>query len=484
MTNQISFHDLGLSDDITENLVHLGFENPTEIQTHAIPELLSGDRDILGLAQTGTGKTAGFSLPIIESIGSTQSKNTKALIIAPTRELAKQITTEIQRLKANRPINTTTVYGGSPIGDQIRSIKRGSPIVVGTPGRLLDLIRREVLDLSEISHVVLDEADEMLSMGFIEDIETIMEATPKDKTTLLFSATMPKRLKSLADKYLRNKLEINLRKKEQTPSLTTEIYHEVFGRDKKEALRRIIDSEKDFYGIVFANTRADVDEAAKKLQSFGYSVEALHGEIPQSRREITISKFRRKDINILVATDVAARGVDIKGLTHVVNIDLPSNPETYIHRVGRTGRAGSSGKAINLVSPKEARYFQLIKGTAKGEIKKVALPTPHEVVQAQRSMVIEELRSLSRGEECGPNTPLVKELLKQDSPDMVISALLKIAYGSKLEESSYPDLAAPKPIWLKDRQQHRKGGMGRNKGGGKGRFSNQRSRRGSRKARP
>ena len=461
MTEQNNFLGLGLSEDIAQNLADLGFEKPTEIQLHAIPELLAGSRDILGLAQTGTGKTAGFSLPIIENIDMSKGTDVQALIVAPTRELAKQITAEIRRLRAKRKINTTTVYGGAPIGEQIRSIKRGSEIVVGTPGRILDLIRREVLDLSHLKYLVLDEADEMLSMGFIEDIEIIMEASPANKTILLFSATMPERLRKLANKYLKNKLEINLRKKDQTPRLTTEVYHEVFNRDKSKALRRVIDSELDFYGIVFANTRLDVDEAAKQLQSMGYAVEPLHGEIPQSRREITINKFRNKEINILVATDVAARGVDIKGLTHVVNIALPANPEIYIHRVGRTGRAGASGKAINLVSPKETRALQLIKGTAKGDITKHPLPSAEKVVEVQKSLVFRELKDLKTSQDSTSINPIVDDLLQSGSADHIIDALLSIAYGDKLNTASYPDIDTPKPSWINSRQRNRRGPAGK-----------------------
>ena len=457
MSEKTTFRDLGLSKDITDNLTTLGFEYPTEIQEKAIPELLGGERDILGLAQTGTGKTAGFSLPIIEGIDP-EIKKVQALIIAPTRELAKQITVEIRRLRGPRRLQVTTVYGGASMGDQIRDIKRGTPIVAGTPGRILDLIRRGALCLADLKYIVLDEADEMLSMGFIEDIETIMDASPEDKRTLLFSATMPSRLGHLASKYLKNKLEINLRKKDQTPTLTTEIYHEVFGRDKAEALRRIIDTE-DFYGIVFANTRMEVDETTKKLQEYGYTADALHGDIPQSRREITIAKFRRKDIAILVATDVAARGVDIKGLTHVVNVNLPKNPETYIHRVGRTGRAGNEGKAINLVGPNEARSFALIKGTARGEIKKMPLPTPDQVVEAQRARVLCEVQEQTV-KDSRKMDHIIKNLLEEQSAEAVIGALLKVAYGDKLDADSYPEIVAPKPNWLKSRN----GGGGRRPG--------------------
>ena len=256
-------------------------------------------------------------------------------------------------------------------------------------------------------------------------------------------------------------MEINLRKKDQTPRLTTEVYHEVFNRDKSKALRRVIDSELDFYGIVFANTRLDVDEAAKQLQSMGYAVEPLHGEIPQSRREITINKFRNKEINILVATDVAARGVDIKGLTHVVNIALPANPEIYIHRVGRTGRAGASGKAINLVSPKETRALQLIKGTAKGDITKHPLPSAEKVVEVQKSLVFRELKDLKTSQDSTSINPIVDDLLQSGSADHIIDALLSIAYGDKLNTASYPDIDTPKPSWINSRQRNRRGPAGK-----------------------
>ena len=341
MTQEITFASLGLSEDIVENLASIGFTTPTPIQAKSIPELLGGDKDILGLAQTGTGKTASFSLPIIEKIDP-NLKAVQALILAPTRELAKQICEEIYKLKGPRQLKVCSIYGGSSYDRQIKSLRQGAQIVVGTPGRVIDLLNKKALKVDTLKYVVLDEADDMLNMGFIDDIETILGFAPEDRRMLLFSATMPPQLNRIVARYMKEKIEINLRSKELTTSLTEQVYYEVYDYDKQEALQRVIQANPEFYGIVFCHTKVETDEVSHQLIKAGFASDALHGDISQNQREKIVHRFKNKKLQVLVATDVAARGVDIKSLSHVVNYSLPSHPESYVHRIGRTGRAGES----------------------------------------------------------------------------------------------------------------------------------------------
>ncbi len=451
MTPTPDFSSLGLSSDLLANLAEIGFHQPTEIQWRAIPELLDGTRDILGLAQTGTGKTASFALPIIDRIDPA-SQHVQAVILAPTRELAKQIAEEMNRLKARRPLSILPIYGGSSMETQIRRLKSGVQVVVGTPGRVIDLLNRKLLKLEHITHVVLDEADDMLNMGFVEDIETILEFTPKDRRMLLFSATMPRHLERIVDKHMKDKLEINLRKNIQTPTLTKQIYHEVFARTKIDVLVRIVDANADFYGIVFCRTKVEVDEVNQKLTERGYASEALHGDISQAQREKTVYRFKKKLTTILVATDVAARGVDIKGLSHVVNFTLPDNPETYIHRVGRTGRAGLEGTAISLVMPGERRILSDIKRVAKADLIKIAPPSVDDILAAQKTLVIDRVASAlpamldpSITETAKTHCfNLAKALLEDIPPSVAVATLLRIFVGEVFDESRYPQIESPR----------------------------------------
>ena len=336
MSESKTFADLGLSAATTAAINKKGFEEPTAIQAMTIPVMLEDRTDIIAQAQTGTGKTAAFGLPLIELLD-LDSREVQALILAPTRELAIQVAEEINSLKGERDIRVAPIYGGQSIDQQLRRLKRGVHIVVGTPGRVIDHLKRRTLKLGAIRHLVLDEADEMLNMGFVEDIEEIMEHTGPNKRTLLFSATMPARIRSLAKKYMCQHEVLTAKADSNTTALTEQIYYEIRASDKFEALCRIIDFEEDFYGLVFCRTKNDVDGVASQLVGRGYDAEPIHGDVSQAQRERTLAKFRKRKSNILVATDVAARGIDVSDLSHVINYALPYDAESYVHRIGRTG---------------------------------------------------------------------------------------------------------------------------------------------------
>ena len=343
--NQLEeFKALGLSDDILTAIAKKGFETPSAIQSLTIPHLLTTDKDIIAQAQTGTGKTAAFGLPIIQMLTSRRNIP-QAIVLVPTRELALQVTQELISFNTH-DLSIAPIYGGASMTEQLRRLKKGIDIVVGTPGRILDHIRRGTLDLSAIAYLVLDEADEMLNMGFIEDIEEIMHAMTGPKRVLLFSATMPDRIAALARNYMHDPDLLKVESQHVTTDLTNQIYFEVREGDKFDALTRIIDVEPEFYGIVFSRTRTGADEIVAKLLERGYAAEVLHGDISQTQREKILGKFKKKQVNILVATDVAARGIDVSNLTHVINYSLPQDSDSYVHRIGRTGRAGNQGTVL------------------------------------------------------------------------------------------------------------------------------------------
>ncbi len=373
MSNLENFRALGLAEETIQALEKKGFEEPSKIQALTIPKLLENKIDIIGQAQTGTGKTAAFGLPIIEKI-TPGNGVVQAVILAPTRELAIQVAEEMNSFTGSRRISILPIYGGQSIDTQLRRLRRGVEIVVGTPGRVIDHIKRGTLKLGNVDFFILDEADEMLNMGFIEDIETIFSATPKEKRTMLFSATMPKRIQILARKYMQDYELLKVETKNLTTDLTDQIYFEVHEDSKLEALSRIIDIEEEFYALVFCRTRNKTDDVARKLSDRGYDVAALHGDITQHQREKILNSFKKGRIKILVATDVAARGIDVEELTHVINYSIPQNPEAYIHRIGRTGRAGRQGTAITFITPSEFRKLMRIQHETKVEIRREKLP--------------------------------------------------------------------------------------------------------------
>jgi DEAD/DEAH box family ATP-dependent RNA helicase len=385
------FSESNLSPDIIKAVGELGYESPTEIQKQTIPFILSDIRDLIALAQTGTGKTAAFSLPILDMIDDT-SRKIQLLVLAPTRELALQIAKDIKNYTKYLPnVKTTAVYGGSSITEQIRNLREKPQIIVGTPGRVIDLINRKALDFSQIHWLVLDEADEMLSMGFKDDLETILSETPETKQTLLFSATMNKEVERISKNYLTNPHRISVGSINAVKKNIKHEYYVVNYRQKKEALKRLIDANPNQYSIIFCRTKMETQDVADFLMQNGYAADALHGDLSQAQRDTVMKKFRLKNIDILVATDVAARGLDVNSLTHVIHYSLPDDPEVFVHRSGRTGRAGKDGISMALIKPEETRKLSQIKGQTKIEIVEKQIPKGEDIIKAQVAGVFEQL---------------------------------------------------------------------------------------------
>ncbi len=444
MINLDKFSNLGLSGDMLETMRKKGFEEPTPIQEKMIPLLLKENRDFIGQAQTGTGKTAAFGIPIIEKMKE-NSKTIQTLVLAPTRELAIQVSEELNSLKGKKKFNIVPIYGGQSIELQLKRLKKGVDIVVGTPGRVLDHIKRGTMKLSTVSFVVLDEADEMLNMGFIEDVEKILTFTNSERTTLLFSATIPKEIVAIAKRHMKDFELIGTKDERKTVDLTDQIYFEVSDADKFEALCRIMDIEREFYGLIFCRTKIDVDRIASHLNDRGYDAEGLHGDISQSQREKILSRFKKKQINILVATDVAARGIDIHNLTHVINYAIPQDSDSYVHRIGRTGRAGNEGTAITFVTPSEYRRLMYIKKGARAQIRKEKLPQVQEIVEAKRSRIKNEIEKIAQSELPGEFLRMAKELLDETNPEKSMAALLKYAFQNELDTRNYNEIRDVSP---------------------------------------
>ncbi|MCP5004768.1 MAG: DEAD/DEAH box helicase [Planctomycetes bacterium] len=434
-----SFEDLELSQRALKVLKQKGFEEPTPIQAKTIPAILSGNKDIVGQAQTGTGKTAAFGLPILELLPE-KSKAVQALVLTPTRELATQVAEEINSLKGKKKLSIVPIYGGQSMELQFRSLKRGIDIVVGTPGRILDHLKRRTLKLDQISFLVLDEADEMLNMGFLEDVREIIESTSPSKRTMLFSATMPPEIIKIAKKYMGEYLVLKVTKGQLTTNRTDQIYFEVSSADKFEALCRIIDIEDEFYGLVFCRTKINVDNVANHLMERGYDADALHGDMSQSQREKILGKFKRQLLNILVATDVAARGIDIQSLTHVINYSLPQDPESYVHRIGRTGRAGKGGNAITFITPEEYRKLQFIQREAKTDIRKARLPKVRDVINTKKNRIKSDLEDIVKSCPRSGYLEMSRELLENSDPVDILAALLQHAFQDELDVESYAEI--------------------------------------------
>jgi ATP-dependent RNA helicase DeaD len=420
------FEDFAISRETLRAISKIGFEEPTPIQVSAIP-LVAAGKDVIGQAQTGTGKTAAFGIPIIEM--QRKGKKPFAIIMEPTRELAVQVAQELNRIGSERHIHVFPVYGGKSMEIQIRTLRTGVDVVVGTPGRINDHIRRKTISLSDIRIVVLDEADEMLDMGFIEDIETILQSTPAERQTLLFSATMPQPIMNIAKRYMRSPEKIRINPKDVVVPEIKQVFYEVKDVDKINALTRLIDVEDPQLAIVFCHTKRDVDDVAMKLQQMGYNASALHGDFTQSHRDEVMGKFKTGTLDILVATDVAARGLDIKNVTHVINFSIPQNPENYIHRIGRTGRAGKSGIAITLVTPREYRHLRLIEKTARTTIDKQRLPSSKEVLKAKEKSIAREITAIIRDKRHEGYLKTVEGLTAECSAGDVAAAALCHAYG-------------------------------------------------------
>jgi ATP-dependent RNA helicase DeaD len=459
------FDNLGLSEESLHAIKLKGFEEPTEIQRKVIPLILENKIDLIGQAQTGTGKTAAFALPIIEQL-QTRVNSLQALILVPTRELAIQVSEEFNSLRGHKNIHVAPIYGGQSYDTQLRRLKKGVDVVVGTPGRMIDLMHRGVLVLSEVSYVVLDEADEMLNMGFIDDIEEILGHTNENRRTLLFSATMPERILNLAKKYMKKREVVKAKNAGQTTSLTDQVYFEVNESDKFDALCRIIDTTNEFYGLIFCRTKNDVDYVTSKLADRGFDCDGLHGDISQTQREKILSKFKKKKVNVLVATDVAARGLDIDDLTHVINYALPQDPESYLHRIGRTGRAGREGTAVTFVTPEEYRKMAFIKNVTQTEIRKERVPRVKDVINFKKEKILYRLNGLVNENSEEDYHRIAKILLNDFEAENIISSLVKHLYKNELEENNYGE--------IQDLFEKKRGESSSKKGGSRGDKSSKR----------
>jgi len=392
------FNEMGLNPEIQLAIEEIGFERPTPIQEKVVPFLMDGKQDLVALAQTGTGKTAAFGLPILQQIDTTK-KVTQTLILSPTRELALQIANDLENYaKHLTKINIAVLYGGADIKKQINQLERGAQIVVGTPGRTLDLLKRKKLKVNEISWLVLDEADEMLSMGFKDDLDAILENSPAEKQTLLFSATMPKEIVSIANKYMNNPLEISVGKKNTGAENVEHHYYLIHARDRYIALKRIADLNPNIYGIIFCRTRAETKDVADKLMHDGYNADALHGDLSQSQRDHVMARFRSKHLQMLVATDVAARGLDVNDLTHIINYNLPDDPEIYIHRSGRTGRAGKHGISVTLIHLREKGKLRQVEKKVNKKFIKKEVPSGKEICEKQLFNLIDGVEKVEVNE--------------------------------------------------------------------------------------
>lgn len=441
--NYNRFYEFGLSDEVLSAVFDMGFEEPTPIQKIAIGHALRG-HDVIGLAQTGTGKTAAFGIPIVEKGVRGRKKNPYAIVLAPTRELAVQVAQELNRIGKNKGVISVPIYGGQSIERQIRSLQKGVDVVVGTPGRVIDHIQRKTLILKDITMVVLDEADEMLNMGFIDDMERILQEIPKKKQMMLFSATMPEEIVRISKKYMHEPEKAYVDPKKLVVSKIKQVFYEVREEDKIKALTRLLDVEDPSLTLVFCHTKRDVDEVYGKLQQMGYGAGAIHGDFTQSFRDEMMEKFKKGEIDVLVATDVAARGLDIPDVTHVINYSIPQNPDSYIHRIGRTGRAGKSGIAISFVTPREYRQLRLIEKSAKTTISKAKLPTKAEVKKAREKELVDDLESIIGEGTHSSYLPLVQDLFERHSPqDIAAAALCLISGTTGVEDIEETELAAP-----------------------------------------
>ena len=454
-TVDMTFKDLNLPEPILQALEKVGYEKPSPIQAESIPLILEG-HDLLGQAQTGTGKTAAFALPMLANIDPEQRKP-QLLVLAPTRELAIQVAEAFQVYASfSQKIKVLPVYGGQSYDNQIRQLKRGVQVVVGTPGRIIDHIKRKTLDLSELKYLVLDEADEMLRMGFIDDVELILSHAPEERQTALFSATMPGPIKKITQRYLKDPKHVKIASKVSTASTIRQRYCQIAPHHKLEALTRIMEVEAFDGMIIFVRTKTATVELADKLSARGYDVEPLNGDIPQAARERTVEKLKQGKIDILVATDVVARGLDVERVSHVINYDIPYDSESYVHRIGRTGRAGRQGDAILFISHREKRLLFSIEKTTKQPIEAMPIPSISEINETRLSRFKQSVAEATQDDSIESLMPIV-EMIKEEneaSPETIMAALLKIAQGDEpliLKESDRPDINSKPPRDNRDR---------------------------------
>lgn len=459
MTN---FSELNISESSLKSIKRMGFEEATPIQEGTITHAMAG-RDVLGQAQTGTGKTAAFGIPLIEKIDP-KNPNIQGLIIAPTRELAVQVSEEIYKLGYDKRVKLLSVYGGQDISRQIRALKNNPQVIVGTPGRLLDHINRRTLKLDHVNTLILDEADEMLNMGFIEDINTILKSVPADRQTLLFSATMPGPIRKIAETFMKDPVEVKIKSKEMTVENIEQFYVKAQEREKFDVLSRIINVHQPELAIIFGRTKRRVDELSHALSIRGYLAEGIHGDLSQAKRMSVLRQFKENKIDILVATDVAARGLDISGVTHVYNFDIPQDPESYVHRIGRTGRAGKSGMAITFVTPREMGYLRIVEETTKKRMTPLLPPSENEALLGQQRVAMDTLSELVEKNDLEEYRTLATELLENLSAVDAVAAAIK----SMTKEPSDSPVSISEERPLPMRRERSGGGGGGGRGGYRG----------------
>ncbi|WP_229683252.1 DEAD/DEAH box helicase [Virgibacillus oceani] len=464
-----TFYDLGISQPIMKALEKMGFEEATPIQAQTIPLAMQG-KDVIGQAQTGTGKTAAFGIPMIEKIEKSTRK-IQGLVVAPTRELAIQVAEEINRLGKFKGLRTLPVYGGQHMERQIRALKDGPHIVVATPGRLLDHMRRKTIRIDNVQTAVLDEADEMLNMGFIDDIRDILKGIPEERQTLLFSATMPKEIREIANTLMKNPEEIKVKAKEMTVENIDQYFVEVPEKYKFDTLNNHLDIHAPALAIVFARTKKRVDEITEGLQVRGFRAEGIHGDLTQGKRMSVLNKFKNGRVEVLVATDVAARGLDISGVTHVYNFDIPQDPESYVHRIGRTGRAGRTGEAISFITPREIAHLHLIEKVTKSKMKRLMPPTNQEAQRGQQQVAVDKILKTIEKKDLNSYHQTASELLQENDSVTIIAAALKLL--TKERRNTPVQISSVQPISVKKAQRSkdngRRGGKRNYYGKGKGR---------------
>ena len=424
----MTFDQLGLNEPLLQAIADMGFETPSAIQEKAIPTLLTEDRDLVALAQTGTGKTAAFGFPLLQQIDAS-SKTTQGLIIAPTRELCLQITNEMKLYaKHVKGVRVVAVYGGANINEQAREISRGAQIIVATPGRMQDMMRRRLVDITKLSYCVLDEADEMLNMGFYEDITTILADTPDDKLTWLFSATMPKEVARIAKDFMHNPLEITVGSKNEGAKNVSHEYYVVHTRDRYAALKRLSDANPDIFSVIFCRTKRDTQKVAEQLIQDGYNANSLHGDLSQNQRDLVMKSFRKRQIQMLVATDVAARGIDVDDITHVINYQLPDEIETYTHRSGRTGRAGKSGTSMVIVTKSEMRKIKQLEKILGKKFEQKTIPDGKEITQVQLFHLANSINNTEINHDIDAYLPAIEEVLEHNSKEELIKKVFSVEF--------------------------------------------------------
>lgn len=448
------FSELSITAPIMKAVEKMGFEEATPIQAETIPLALAG-HDVIGQAQTGTGKTAAFGIPMIERIDAKERK-IQGLVVAPTRELAIQVAEEINRIAKFVGMRALAIYGGQHMDRQIRALKDGPQIVVATPGRLLDHMRRKTIRTNHVKVAVLDEADEMLNMGFIDDIRDILKQIPTERQTLLFSATMPKEIRDIASTLMKDPKEVKVKAKEMTVENIDQYFIEIPEKFKFDTLNNHVDIYSPDLAIVFARTKRRVDEITEGLQTRGYRAEGIHGDLTQGKRMSVLNKFKHGRIDVLVATDVAARGLDISGVTHVYNFDIPQDPESYVHRIGRTGRAGKTGEAISFVTPREMAHLNLIERTTKSKMKRLAPPTNQDAKRGQQQITIEKIDKAIKEKDLSSYKEAAKDLLEDHDSISVVAAAISLL--TKERRDTPVRISSVAPVSVKKAKRTNKGG--------------------------